>query len=366
MVTVLSFLIVIGILIFAHELGHFLAARSVGVGVVKFSLGFGPKLIGKQVGETEYLISAVPLGGYVKLLGDEPEEAAVQPPADAARSFFHQPLWKRSTIVAAGPVFNLFLAYLTFTVFLAIGMAMYIPQFETIEPVVETVIENSPAEKGGLKPGDRVVAIEGREISTWTQMTEIVLQSAGKTLRMEVVRDGARKTLLITPDPKTIQDDQGKEITVGQIGVAKSGKGTAVEAENILDALVKGAVATYRWTELTVVGLFKIASGGLSMDNIGGPLLIAQMSGQAAQQGVVELATLIAILSISLGVLNLLPIPVLDGGHLLFFAIEAVMGRPLSVKHREKAQYLGLALLIGLMILAFYNDLIRIFMPSGG
>jgi len=365
------FLIVLSVLIFFHELGHFLAARRLGVKVLKFSLGFGPRLIGRTVGETEYLISALPLGGYVKLFGEEPDKeeeagkaAALPAPEDRARSFAHQPVWKRIMIVAAGPVFNMLLAYLIFSGSLSIGVPMYVPDFDSLMPVIETVVEKSPAEAAGFKQGDRIVSINERKISTWAQMTEMIYGSAGKPLSIVVERDHQKLTLTVTPAEKTIETEEGKK-TVGQIGIGKSPHGAQIEAANPLEAFVKGFQATWQWTYLTVEGLVRLVQGKLSMDNIGGPILIGQMSGQAASQGIGGLLFLIAILSITLGVMNILPIPVLDGGHLLFFVIEAVLGRPLSIRKREIAQQIGLAMLLLLMALAFYNDIIRLFVKPG-
>ncbi len=355
------FLIVLSVLIFFHELGHFLTARRLGVKVLKFSLGFGPRIFGRTVGETEYLISALPLGGYVKLFGEEPEkgeDAPVLSPEDRARSFSHAPVWKRIMIVVAGPVFNMLLAYLIFAGALSVGVPMYVPDFDSLMPVVENVLENSPAQAAGIKSGDRIVSINDKKISTWPQMTEIIYGSAGKALTIVVERDHQNLSLAVTPAPKTVEGEDGKKIEVGQIGIGKSPRGVKIEAANPLEAVYKGAQATWEWTYLTVEGLVRLAQGKLSKDNIGGPILIGQMSGQAASQGLGSLAFLIAILSITLGVMNILPIPVLDGGHLLFFVIEAVIGRPLSIRKREIAQQVGLALLLLLMALAFYNDIV--------
>jgi regulator of sigma E protease len=336
--------------------------------VLKFSLGFGPRLIGRTVGDTEYLISALPLGGYVKLFGEEPEKGEDAPtlsPEDLACSFAHAAVWKRIVIVAAGPVFNMLLAYLIFTGALSIGVPMYVPDFDSLMPVVETVGEDSPAKAAGIKPGDRIVSINDQKTSTWVQMTEIIRRSAGKALAITIERDHRNLTLTVTPAPKTVEDEDGTMIEVGQIGIGKSPSGVKIEAANPLEAIYKGGQATWQWTYLTVEGLVRLVQGKLSTDNIGGPILIGQMSGQAASQGFGGLAFLIAILSITLGVMNILPIPILDGGHLLFFTIEAVIGRPLSIRKREVAQQVGLALLLLLMALAFYNDIIRLFVKQG-
>jgi len=368
MQTFIAFLIVIGILIFAHELGHFLAARLMNVKVLKFSLGFGPKLIGRKVGDTEYLLSVFPLGGYVKLLGEEdiveaentegnPAKAVSQ--EDRNRAFAVQPVWKRAVIVAAGPVFNFVLAYLIFVAILLSGFSIYVPKFESLLPSIEEVVEGSPAEKGGMMSGDKVVGINGREISSWNQMTEIVQKSPDVALEFEVERDNKIVKLVIIPELKEVEIEEGNAIEVGQIGVSRQMAGVNVEADHPLLALYKGLEATYGWTELTIVGIGMLITGELSLDNIGSPILIAQVSGTAASQGMLSLLMFIGMLSINLGIINLVPIPPLDGGHLLFFSIESVQARPVSERIREISQQVGIVLLILLMLRAFYNDIIR-------
>jgi len=440
------FLVVLGILVAFHELGHFLAARWVGVRVLKFSLGFGPKLLGRQVGETEYLLSAIPLGGYVKLFGEDEAEAIT--PEDRRRSFVHQRLWGKVLIVAAGPGFNFILAYLIFAAWLSTGYTLPVPSFKDIAPVIEAVAADSPAAKAGLmvgdqikkidgrdiatrvelldaaakgkgapltlevlrdgriqtvtvtpvtapgqsaqneepgyylgieeippvvnevvpgkpaaaagfKEGDRVLSIEGNPIHTWTQMTGLVKESPGKPLHVDVLREGQRISLTVTPNAETTTVN-GQSVQIGKIGIAGPDR-SLMRSANPLTALYNGLEATWKWTELTVVGLYKMIVGDISSKNIGGPLTIAKISGEAAAQGPANVIFLIALLSINLGVLNLLPIPILDGGHLLFFLIEGILRKPLGERHRELAQQVGLVLLVGVMIFAFWNDLERIF-----
>lgn len=441
------FLVVLGVLVAFHELGHFLAARWVGVKVLKFSLGFGPKLFGRQLGETEYLLSAIPLGGYVKLFGEDETEATTQ--EDRARSFAHQSLWGKVLIVAAGPGFNFILAYFIFVGWLATGAPLFVPTFQdltpdieamvpgspadtagiqigdrvsrvngqaistrtelldavakskgqalTIEvkrdgqvktltvtpttapgpqastqepgyylgveetpPLVTSVVQGSPAAKAGLQAGDHVIDIEGQTIHTWSQMTGIVKEHPGQPLKVEVLREGQRVPLTVTPSTEKAMVN-GQSVEVGKIGISGPGR-SIMRSSTPLLSLYDGLGATWGWTELTAIGLYKMIVGDISSKNIGGPLTIANISGEAAAQGASSVIFLIAILSINLGVLNLLPIPILDGGHLLFFLIEAILRKPLGERQREVAQQAGLVLLVGVMIFAFWNDLERIFL----
>jgi regulator of sigma E protease len=440
------FLVVLGVLVAFHELGHFLAARWVGVKVLKFSIGFGPKIFGRQVGETEYLVSAVPLGGYVKLFGEDETEATT--PDDRRRSFSHQGLWGKVLIVAAGPGFNFILAYLIFAGWLSTGSPLFVPTFRdlsadvealvpgspasvagmevgdrvvsvngkeistktelldlvsrsngqpislevrrdghlktltatpvqmtgdevsTEEPLytigveempalVTSVLHGSPASTAGLQPGDRVVAIEGQTIYSWAQMTTHVREHPETPLTFEVLREGMRTTLTVTPASEKLTVN-GQTSEVGKIGISGPGR-SLMRSENVAEAVYQGLEATWGWTELTAIGLYKMVVGDISSKNIGGPLTIANISGEAASQGASSVVFLIAILSINLGVLNLLPIPILDGGHLLFFLIEGILRKPLGERQREVAQQVGLVLLVGVMIFAFWNDLERIF-----
>ena len=354
---VVSFILVLGVLIFFHELGHFLVARWAGVGVLKFSLGFGPKLWSWKGKETEYMLCAVPLGGYVKMLGEEDGEEV--PEEDKARSFEKQSLSRRTAIVLAGPIANFLLAYGIFTVVLAMGLPLYVPQFDSLMPVVDSVVEDSPAERGGLQPGDKIVAIDGARIDTWHEMTEIVIESPERELAVEVERVGGLVSLIVTPRSVEAESPDGEPIIIGQIGITKDPGDVVIESASPVYAIVDGAVATWRWAELMVIGIVKIFQGELSAKNVGGPILIADMSAQAASQGFLNLVLFVALISINLGIVNLLPVPVLDGGHLMFFAIEGIRGRPVEERGREIAHQIGLFLLLSLMTFAFYNDIMR-------
>lgn len=347
-----AFVVVLGVLIFFHEFGHFIVARLFGVGVEKFSLGFGPRLLGKKVGITDYRLSLIPLGGYVKMVGEEPD--AEIDPAQIPISFTHKHVAKRMLIVAAGPVFNILLALIIFAItFMTTGL--YIRQASIGE-----VTTDSPAERAGMREGDRIVAINDQPVNNWDEMAEQINGSQGRPLEIEVQRGGNILKLEVTPELRSTTNLLGEKLERHIIGITYSGK-TDTRKLSFAGALGQSLVQTYRVVELMVVIIAKVISGDISTDTIGGPIMIAQMAGDQAKQGVENLIWFIALISINLAVINLLPIPVLDGGHLLFFLIEAVKGRPVSIKVREVAQQVGLLLLILLMILVLYNDVTRLF-----
>lgn len=349
---ILSFIIVLGVLIFFHEFGHFLIARFFGVGVEKFSLGFGPRLIGKKVGITDYRISAIPLGGYVKMVGEEPD--AEIDPEEIPLSFTHKHVAKRMLIVAAGPVFNILLAVIIFFgIFLSSGTFV-------LKPSVGSVKQGAPAFSAGLEKGDLITAINGSAINSWDEMAEIINGSKGKTIRLAVRRGDSIRNFTITPEQVTTKNIFGEDIQRYIIGITASGESYSKDL-NLFQAFSESLLQTYRVTELMVVIIAKLISGDISTDTLGGPIMIAQMAGDSAKAGIGSLISFIALISINLAIINLLPIPVLDGGHLLFFSIEAIKGSPVSIKVREIAQQIGLFLLILLMILVFYNDISRIF-----
>lgn len=356
--TIAIFLVVLGVLIFFHELGHFLVARWAGVGVLQFSLGFGPKILSWKGKETEYMLCAIPLGGYVKMLGEEYGTEVAED--DKLRSFQIQPLSRRTAIVAAGPIANFLLAYLVFVVILASGLPLYVPSFETLMPRVDSVVGGSPAERAGLEPGDKIITIDGQRIDTWTDMTEIITKNPERSLAMEVDRSGRIVRLAIMPESVESESARGEPIIIGRIGITKDPGDVAIDSKSPLYAIVDGAYATWRWSELMVVGIVKMIQGELSTKNIAGPVFIAKTSGEVAAQGFLSLAIFVAIISINLGIVNLLPVPVLDGGHLMFFAIEGIRGRPVEERGREIAHQIGLLLLLSLMTFAIYNDIMRL------
>lgn len=349
-VTILSFVLVLGILIFIHELGHFLVARKVGVRVLTFSIGFGPKLIKRTIGETEYALSAFPLGGYVRLLGDDPKEVVDQ--AEMHRSFLNQSVSKKIAIVFAGPFFNLLLALIIFVAIFMIGVPVLTAE-------VGEVQEASPAQQRGMLPGDVVVAIEGKTVTQWEDIREILQASGGREVTLVLRRGGKTREIRILPEQKEDKNIFGEPHISWKIGIGP--KGTVITRRyDPLTAAYLGSHKTWEITELTVIGIVKLIEGKLPAKTIGGPIMIAQMAGQQAAAGLLSVVMFIAVLSINLGVINLLPIPILDGGHLVFFVIEGVLGRPMSLRKREVAQHIGLFILISLMLFAIYNDVERI------
>jgi regulator of sigma E protease len=351
--TLLWFAIALGLLVFVHELGHFAVAKRVGVRVLRFSIGFGPVVLARRRGETEYAISAVPMGGYVKMLGegDENESEAV---TDPARSFATQPLPRRAAIVAAGPMMNFLFAFVVYAaLFAVVGVEM-----PSDAPRVGGVTTGLPAEAAGLRPGDRIVAVDGRPIETWRALSRAVVDSGGARLRLTVERDGEELPIEITPvlrDARTLFGEPAGQ--VHRIGVEASHEWRRVGP---VQATVVAAQQTWTATVMIVKGIGLMVQGRVPMRELGGPIAIAKAANEQARAGARNFLSMLAFLSINLAVLNLLPIPALDGGHLAFFAIEGLMRRPLQQRHREIAQQVGLLLLVTLMVFVFYNDIHRL------
>lgn len=348
--SVISAILLFGFLIFIHELGHFIIAKLSGVKVLKFSLGFGPRVIGKKIGETEYLLSAVPLGGYVKMLGEDVEDEVEQ--YEEERSYKAQPAYKKAAIVFFGPLFNLVTAVVIFFFVFLFGIP-------TLSPVVGGVLPDTPAERAHMAVGDRVAAINGSPVKQWAEMTDIIHKSPGKALNVEVLRDSVKVSISITPESKKLKDIFGEEKEVGLIGIKPSGE-TFTVRENLPDSLRGAILKTWEISALTLVGIVKMIQRIVPADNIGGPILIFQLAEKQATAGILSYFTFAAVISINLGILNLLPIPVLDGGHLLFLGIEAIRKKPLSEKFILISQRIGMGLLITLMIFAMYNDIFRL------
>jgi len=351
---VVPFILVLGILIFFHELGHFLVAKYFDVKVLKFSLGFGNKLLGKKIGETEYLISSVPLGGYVKLLGEGSDEEQEISPEDEPRAFNNQHVLKRIAIVSAGPAFNLLLALVIFSLFYLIA------GYQVMTPEIGQVTENSPASRAGIQKGDTIVAISGNQINSWDEIKAIVQKSSGTPLDVLVRRGDKTIALTVVPEISTTKNIFGEEVKTPLIGVVAAGKFKTIEL-GPADAIVQGLEKTWNVTKLTCLTIVKLFERVVPIKTLGGPILIGQMTGQLAKENLVYLFPFMAVISVNLGILNLLPVPILDGGLILFLLIELVLGRPISIKKRDLAQKVGLILLILLMMVVMYNDITRIF-----
>jgi len=449
--SIVAFVVVLGVLISFHELGHFLVARLFGVGVEKFSLGFGPRIFGRTVGMTDYRISAVPLGGYVKMVGDEPD-AEIDPDL-IPYSFTHKHVFKRILIVAAGPFFNLLLAVLIYAAF------FFFIGTEDIRPVINHVVARSPADVEGVQAGDRVTAIDGVTVASWSDINRLIADSNGREIRISVNRGGSRFDVAVTPQAKATKDVLGDDTLYYDVGfsgiapmravvgdvaegypafdagirkgdlivainsqpvdnwntmktiisqsggqplrirIVREGEAQTVDLvpvlfseENMLGettdsyrigitspgvdipeadrivikrgffaAIGEAVDQTYQVSRLTILSIGKLIQGTVSTKTLGGPIMIAEMAGQQAKAGLTNLIFFTAVLSINLAVLNFLPIPVLDGGHLMFFFIEALIQRPVNTRMRELAQQAGIFILIMLMIFVFYNDTTRIF-----
>jgi regulator of sigma E protease len=446
LLTIVAFLVVIGVLVTIHEAGHFFAAKAVGIQVPRFSIGFGPKLVGFRRGETEYIIAAIPLGGYVKMAGMEDDEAQsvlegrMEDPVDPERTFDSKPLWARAMVISAGVIVNFVFAVLVF-IFLnaaygeqivrstrvstpdpatatgAAAEAAKIPSGSTIaavggarveslndalrgigrapsgplpvaldggrtvtltlpdsrverlelvgaiEPllpaVVQEVLPGGAAGRAGLRAGDRIVAVDGRPVLGWNDFVRVVRASPAKTLRVEVQRGAGRAAVSMTPTGERETGPEGNVITVGKIGARQAPVPTVRRPIPFGRAVRDGWGQAWGATTSIVEVLQRMISGQTSARQMGGLLAIGEASGEAARRGLDEYLFMLAFLSINLAVLNLLPIPVLDGGHLMFLAIEAVRGRPLSVETRIRLSQVGLLMVVGLMLWANGNDVAR-------
>ncbi len=449
--TIIATIIVLGVLIFVHELGHFLAARSVGVRVERFSIGLGPRVFGFTRGETEYVLSAVPLGGYVKLGGmnDEVMEAIEggkqegQPAGSGSDDFDNKPVWARAWVISAGVLMNMAFAFLAYTVVAAgwgnpemdttrlgtvRGAALpaeasalaEIPPGATLlsigdrevvhwgdvregileapegpvtftftdpegsvtveltgeeerrriyrsmefwaDPVVQAVNPGTPADRAGIQRGDRVIGVDGGEIATWPEFVSIVQQNPDTEIQVALLRDGGELVREVTPDAvQDLDPITGEPRTIGQIGVLPALPGVAYSPLAPVEAVRAGWDETYAITALILGFLRDLVTGQISPRNLGSIVAIGEASGQAAAEGLPVFLRFMALFSINLAILNLLPIPVLDGGHLVFLGIEAVRGRPLSVEQRMRWSQVGFVVLIGIMALALGNDFLRLF-----
>ena len=343
-------LLLLGILIFVHEFGHFLAAKLIGVRVLKFSLGFGPALLRKKYGDTEYLLSSVPLGGYVKMLGESLEDELKE--EEKPMAYNYQPVWKRFFIVFSGPLFNIVFAGLIFFLIFLYGLPVMLPE-------VKDIVPQTPAERVGILKGDTITAIDGFPITQWDEMTKIIHSSPGRKLSVDIKRNNEVIRISVTPEKKKVKDVFGQEKEIGIIGITPSGK-TFIKQQGLFQAVGNAIQRTWEVSVLTVVALVKLIQRIIPVDTLGGPILIFQMAGEQASIGFLNFFVFMAVISINLGVLNLLPIPILDGGHVLFLGIEAIRRRPLHEKFIKVAQGVGLAIIIFIIVLATYNDIMRL------
>lgn len=437
MTTIIAGILMLGVLVFIHELGHFAIAKMCGVKVLKFSLGFGPKLVSYRRGETEYQVCAIPLGGYVQMLGEgggEQGEEVELTAEEKARSFAEQSVAKRLAIVSAGPVMNLLLPLLILPISFMVGVQ--IPTYLEQPACIGYVVPESNAATAGFLAGDCVVGVNQRTVENWNDSNKGFVSQAGETLVFQVERDGKERQLIIPAENDSLQGMQAlgllpwQEARIGglapdmpaveagiqegdlilriedhpisswydlksviqkigsrvvSVQLERAGEPLVVELTpeqrdgegdyllgiaplysselkrfGFFDAVREGAYRTWELIELTVVFVQKLFTGNVSTKNIGGPITVVQIAGQAAQTNLAAVLSVLAFISIQLGILNLLPIPILDGGHILFYLIELIIRRPVSIRIREMSQQVGMALLLMLMVLAFYNDFVRL------
>ncbi|MDD7908582.1 RIP metalloprotease RseP [Pseudovibrio exalbescens] len=364
---IIPFLFVLTIVVFFHELGHFLVARWCSVKVEAFSIGFGPELFGRNDKKgTRWKLSAIPLGGYVRFSGDEneasvPDQDALSKMSDEDRkgAFQTKPVWQRAAVVAAGPIANFILAILIFA-----GLFFFYGKAETL-PRVDVVREGSAAEIAGIQPGDIVVSINGNEISSFTDLQRVVSASADLPVQIGLDRSGELVEVTAVPERQEVTDRFGNKQKIGILGIQRNATQDDVTVVRYgpIEALAEGVNETWFIVERTggyIAGLF---AGREDPDQLGGPIRVAQISGQVASFGILPLINLTAVLSVSIGLLNLLPVPMLDGGHLMFYAAEAARGKPLAPKVQEYGFRIGITLVLMLMVFATWNDLRLLISP---
>jgi regulator of sigma E protease len=361
---VVPFLFVLTIVVFFHELGHFLIARWAGVRVLTFSIGFGPEILGfNDRHGTRWRLSAIPLGGYVKFFGDEseastPDQSALDSMSEAEKkfSFHHKKVGPRAAIVAAGPIANFLLAIVIFAgIFAIVGKP-------STSARVDDIIKGSAAEVAGFVRGDVIVAIDGKEITSFSDMQRVVGTHPNEELVFTVMRGESTVRLRATPALKEVKDSFGNVHRLGVIGISRSLSPEDARTQPVdpVTAIGLGVKETWFVVERTFAYIAGVIVGREAADQVGGPIRIAQISGQVATIGIGALIHLAAVLSISIGLLNLFPVPLLDGGHLLFYAIESIRGKPLSDQAQEMGFRIGLALVLMLMIFATYNDILHL------
>ncbi|MBD3402185.1 RIP metalloprotease RseP [candidate division GN15 bacterium] len=350
--TILAFVFVLGVLIFIHELGHFLVAKWVGIGVERFSVGFPPYIFNFRRGGTDYSIGLLPLGGFVKMKGENPDEETT----GEADEFMSKSVGQRAAVIFAGPFMNYLLA-----IFLMIGILYFggRPVYDEDRSVVGTVVDEGPAAEAGIEPGDQIIAVDGQVVTSFDSMRELINAKVEEPITVTWVRGSDTISATTTTTTGQQPTPEGKIDTVGMIGISQ--QILAYEDFGLVESVERGFVGAHVMVYKTVEFVYLLISGQVSSKMIGGPLFIAQQSGKEAEQGASRLFLFMALLSVNLAVLNVLPIPILDGGHLVFLAIEKIKGSPLSVRARGLAQQIGLIVLLSLIIFVTYNDIMRVF-----
>lgn len=350
--TIVAFTILIGVVVFAHELGHFLAGKLFGIRVEEFSIGFGPRAFGFRKNHTEYRINWLPLGGYVRFFGADPtQELRAQ---EKQQSLLHASLYKRAIVSFAGPFANF---VLSFFVMCLIHMHGVPDQ----QPIV-AVLPQSVAAKSGLETGDRILAIDGKKIQGWSDLVKIISVSPNKTLSVSLEKQHQLKTILITPAMESAETIYGTKESVGRIGITPlPSTPILIKSDSIVDAIQKGFYSFVQQSSLIYTGIKMLISGHVPLSNLGGPIAIAGVAGEAAKAGVLTFFFTLSLISVNIGMVNLLPLPALDGGTLFLCLVEAIYGKPLPLNVQLIVQRIGIVFILSLFIFVFYNDLMRLF-----
>jgi regulator of sigma E protease len=350
--TIISFVFVLGVLIFIHELGHFIVAKRVGIKVEKFSLGFPPNIFSKKRGDTTYCIGVIPLGGYVKMAGENPDEEAT----GADHEFMSKTVGQRAAVIFAGPFMNYVLAILILIgIFMVSGKAI----FDENQVLVGEVVKGSPAENAGLVEDDIIIAINDMEVSNFEVLRTEINSFVEEEIKLSWIHSNDTIIANLITTKQEIPNLDGGIDTVGLIGFSQ--KPVSYQSYGFFGSIQHGFITTHIIVWETVKFVKKVIMGEVSAKMIGGPLFIAQQSGKEAKKGGSSLFFFMALLSVNLAILNVLPIPILDGGHLMFLLVEKIKGSPLSIKARVAAQQIGLVMLLGLILVVTYNDILRVF-----